>query len=248
MSEPAGSAAAGRPVPSGTWRRIASVVLVAALVAVVIWSPGARKLEQEGLIEFSALGNYAPLALIGGYVAAASLLLPVFPLDLAAGAHFDFWVGVFWVQVAATTASVGGYFVGGWIFRRVLDRLMERKPQLRQLERAANEEGWKIVFLTRLSPVFSFSLLSGFYGAVRVPFGPYILATFVGMLPGTMLYVYAGDIAGDLSGTPDNPGYSEWQWWAEMLGFAATAVLIVYVTRRAQNILSAKLEGAPPHA
>ena len=235
-----------RHLNSGTGARVVTVLLAAAVVFSVARFPEFRRLGQLWLVEFSALGALAPLFLIVGYVIAASLLLPVFPLDMAAGAHFDFWIGVFWVQIAATTASVGGYFIGGLFFRRLLDRLMRWKPQLRELDQAAAEEGWKIVFLSRLSPVLPFSLLSGFYGAVRVPFLPYLLATFIGMLPGTALYVYAGDIAGDISGSPENPGYTEWQWWVEVLGFAATAILILFVTRRAQKILRAKLEVRRP--
>ena len=100
-----------------------------------------------------------------------------------------------------------------------------------------------MVFLTRLSPVFSFSALNFVFGAARVPVGPYLLATFFGMLPGTVLYVYAGTLAGDLSGSPDNPPQPTWHWIAQAAGFLATIAVVVYVTRRAQRVLRERIAG-----
>ena len=236
-----------RRINSGAGPRIVTILFAGAVIFAVAKCPEFRELERSGLFELSQLGGFAPLALVLGYVASAAALMPVFPLDMAAGAHFDFWAGVFWVQVAATTASAASYFAGGHLLRQLLlNRLAKRRPQLRLLEAAVADGGWRIVFLTRLSPVFPFSLLGGFYGAVGVPFFPYIGATFLGMLPGTALFVYAGDIAGDLSGSPENPGYTEWQWWVQVVGFAATAVLILFITRRAQQILGGKLTPLEP--
>ena len=89
---------------------------------------------------------------------------------------------------------------------------------------------------------------NGFFGAARVPFLPYVLATFAGMIPGSALYVYAGVMAGDLSGAPDHPEPSRAGWGLEIVGFAATAVVVVFVTRRAQRVLGGKLEGEYPES
>jgi uncharacterized membrane protein YdjX (TVP38/TMEM64 family) len=229
---------------TATGIRIEMVLLVAAVVAVVALVPEIRRLERSGLVELSEMGAFAGVVLVAAYAVSASLLLPAFPLDLAAGAHFGFLQGVLWVQVAATVASMSGYLLGALVLRRLVRRLQRSRPGLVKVEEAVAREGWRIVFLTRLSPVFSFSILSGFYGAVRVPFWPYVGATFVGMLPGTALYVYAGELAGDLSGAPEDAGKTAWQWGLEIAGFVATAVVVVYVTRRAQKLLAGKLDEA----
>ena len=227
---------------SGAGVRIEVVLIAVALLAAIALFPKLRGLERSGLVELSEMGALAPLMLILGYSVVSVFLLPASPLDLAAGAHFGFVEGVLWVQIAAALGSIAGYALGRSVLRRFVDRLLRWKPGLRKVERAVQREGWKVVFLTRLSPVFSFSLLNGFYGASRVPFWPYLLATFAGMLPGTALYVYAGVMAGDLSGAPGHPEPSSLKWLVEILGFAATALVVVYVTRRAQRVLTAKLD------
>ncbi|MCP3918628.1 MAG: TVP38/TMEM64 family protein [bacterium] len=227
---------------SGTGARIKILLIVVAVVAAIALSPKLRGLERTGLVELSELGDLAPLVLLQGYVVASLLFLPVFPLDLAAGAHFRFLEGVLWVQLAATVGSLFGYFLGRSVLRRFVDRLMQRKPKLARIQRAVEREGWKIVFLSRLSPIFSFSLLNVFYGSVRVPFVPFVLSTLVGILPGTALYVYAGEMAGDLSGTPLHPQQTTSHWILEILGFVVTAVVVTLVTRYASRALSASME------
>jgi len=227
---------------SGTRIRIVTAIVVAAGVLVVALSPRLRILERDAIIELSGLGALAPVYLVLAYTATASLLLPAFPLDFAAGAHFDFWMGVVWVQVAASVAAVAGHYLGGTVFKGVVDRFLDKRPSLRRLQEVVEEEGWRVVFLTRLSPVFSFSALNFIFGAARIPLGPYLAATFCGMLPGTALYVYAGTLAGDLSGSPENPEQPAWQWTLNALGFVATICIVVLVTRIAQRKLKQRIE------
>lgn len=245
---PAALAHAAARAGRGLGVRLVVLLLVAAALAAVVFSPDVRRLEATGLVELSELGGWAPLFLVAGYCATAALLLPVFPLDFAAGAHFDFWLGVLWVQVAATLAAVVGHVLGGTILKRVVDRFLERNPRMAQLRDAVQREGWKIVFLTRLSPVFSFSILNFLFGAARIPLGPYLAATFLGMLPGTALYVAAGNLAGDLSGSPRDPAQPTWLWVAQTAGFLATIALVVLVTRRAQRSLARRIEEEPAAA
>lgn len=226
---------------SGTRIRILTAVVVAVGVLVVALSPEIRLMERDAIIELSQLGSLAPVFLIVGYTVAASLLLPAFPLDFAAGAHFDFWLGVLWVQIAATVAAVAGHFLGGTVFKKFVDRFLDKRPNLRRLQEVVEEEGWRVVFLTRLSPVFSFSALNFVFGAARIPLGPYLTATFIGILPGTALYVYAGTLAGDLSGSPENPAQPAWQWTLHALGFVATICVVVLVTRIAQRKLKQRI-------
>jgi hypothetical protein len=56
-------------------------------------------------------------------------------------------------------------------------------------DRAVADEGWKIVLLTRLSPVFPFTLLNSAFGLTRVKLSRYVLASWLGMIPGTVMYV-----------------------------------------------------------
>jgi len=229
-------------VRSGTRVRLALALLILAVVLGVALVPDLRGLERGWLVAWSELGAFAPLLLVLLYCAGTTLLLPVFWLDLAAGAHFGFLWGVLWVQLAAGVASIGAFFVGRHAFRGPIEGLARRHRRFAALEEAVATDGWRLVLLTRLSPVLPFAILGVFYGATRIRFRPYLLASFVGMLPGTVLYVYAGDMAGDLSGAPGHPDKAPFRWWFEAGGLVATVVLVVYVTQRAQRALSTKLE------
>jgi SNARE associated Golgi protein len=112
-------------------------------------------------------------------------------------------------------------------------------PKFRAIDEAVGREGFKIVLLTRLSPVFPFNLLNYAYGVTGVSLKDYVLAS-VGMIPGTMMYVYIGSLAGSLAtlGTgpqPTNPGV---QWAIRIIGFIATVAVTVYVTRVARKALA----------
>jgi len=95
-----------------------------------------------------------------------------------------------------------------------------------------------VVLLTRLSPVFPFTLLNYAFGVTQVNLGHYVLASWIGMLPGTVMYVYLGTLAsvsaGQRARTP-----AEWALYA--VGLLATIGVTVFVTRIARKALSKKI-------
>lgn len=228
-------------VRSGTRVRLFLALLAVAVVLAVALHDDVRRAEHVGLVALAELGRFAPLLLIGLYCLGSALFLPVFWLDLAAGAHFGFLQGVLWVHTAACTASIVGFFLGRHLFSGFIERHAQPGTRLAALQDAVTSDGWRLVFLTRLSPIFSFSLLNVFYGATRIRFSKYFLASALGMFPGTVLYVYAGDMAGDLSGAPGHPDKPDVQWTFEALGFVATILVVIYVTQRAQRALKGRL-------
>jgi uncharacterized membrane protein YdjX (TVP38/TMEM64 family) len=100
-------------------------------------------------------------------------------------------------------------------------------------------EGFKIVLLTRLSPVFPFNLLNYAYGLTGVSLKDYVLAS-IGMIPGTIMYVYIGSLAGSLAtlGTGTPPTNPAIQWTIRIIGLIATVAVTLYVTRVARRALA----------
>ena len=80
-----------------------------------------------------------------------------------------------------------------------LRRASKRNPRFAAIDRAVGREGLKIVLLTRLSPVFPFNLLNYAFGLTTVSLRDYVLGSLVGMLPGTVMYVYLGSLITSLS-------------------------------------------------
>ncbi|MEK0188477.1 TVP38/TMEM64 family protein, partial [Microcoleus anatoxicus] len=109
------------------------------------------------------------------------------------------------------------------------------------LDRAICQEGLKIVFLTRLCPLFPFNLLNYVLGITQVSLKDYILGSF-GMIPGTILYVYSGSLVGDLAAIGvatgcTNPQDSAVKWSINIISFLATVAVTVSITRIARQAL-----------
>ncbi len=119
------------------------------------------------------------------------------------------------------------------LLRSKAEALARANPKFDAIDSAIAREGFKIVFLLRLSPVFPFTILNVLLGVTKVTPGAYVLANLLGMLPGTFMYVYLGSL-GEAAAGGSSPG----QIALKVLGFAATVAVTVYVTRIAKKALT----------
>ena len=211
------------------------MAVVAALVV-------AGRLAGGALPRFTAwvngLGVWGPVVFILGYAAAVVAFVPGAVLTLAGGAIFGLAQGTVYVFIAAVLGSAAAFLVARHLARAAVERRIARNPRFAAIDRAVAAEGRKIVFLLRLSPVFPFTLLNYVLGLTRVRFADYLIAS-LGMIPGTLLYVYYGKLAGDVAtlaaGAPAPRGAGYWTVLA--LGLVATVAVTTVVTRAAGRAL-----------
>lgn len=186
----------------------------------------------------NSLGVWGPVVFIAGYVVAAVAFVPGSILTLAAGAIFGLGKGVLYVFVAAVLGSSAAFFVSRYLARAAIERRLAGNARFAAIDRAVGTQGRKIVFLLRLSPVFPFNLLNYALGLTNVRFIDYLIAS-VGMLPGTLLYVYYGKLAGDVAtlaggaAVKKGPAY----YAVLILGLMATLIVTAVVTRTARRAL-----------
>ncbi|MFP6655838.1 MAG: TVP38/TMEM64 family protein [Myxococcota bacterium] len=189
------------------------------------------------------LGALGPVAFIAAYAVAVVAFIPGSLLTLAAGAIFGLVEGAAYVFVAAVLGSTLAFLLARHGARSMIERRLVGDGRFAAIDRAVGEQGRKIVFLLRLSPVFPFTLLNYALGLTRVKLTDYLLAS-IGMLPGTLLYVYAGKVAGDVAaaagGGSQERGLAEWTML--VIGLVATAAVTVIVTRIARRALNAATE------
>jgi uncharacterized membrane protein YdjX (TVP38/TMEM64 family) len=185
------------------------------------------------------LGFWGPAVFVFGYVIAVVAFVPASLLTLGAGAIFGIVDGVIYVFVAATVGSCLAFLVSRYLARSAVERKLEGKPKFSAIDRAVAAEGLKIVFLLRLTPAVPFNLLNYALGLTRVRFTDYAIAS-VGMLPGTLLYVYSGKLAGDVATLAGNPAVARgWGYYSLLaLGLAATLAVTMVVTRSARRALA----------
>lgn len=180
------------------------------------------------------------------YITATVLFIPGSILTLGAGAVFGVAMGTLWVSIGSTLGAFAAFLVGRYVARDWVAAKTAGNPRFRAIDEAVGREGWKIVFLTRNSPIFPFNLSNYAYGLTAVPAGGYLLASWIGMLPGTVMYVYLGSLAASLA-TLGAEGHQTGivQWVLYGVGFVATVAVTVFVTRIARKALGRSLQEDP---
>jgi uncharacterized membrane protein YdjX (TVP38/TMEM64 family) len=189
------------------------------------------------------LESVGAIAFIGIYIVATVALLPGSILTLGAGVVFGVIQGSFYVFIGAVLGATLAFLVGRYLARGWVSRKIAGNEKFNAIDRAVGKEGLKIVFLTRLSPIFPFNLLNYAFGITGVTLKDYVIGSF-GMIPGTIMYVYIGSLAGNIAtlGAADQPSNPTVQWAIRIIGFIATAAVTIYVTRIARKALAETIE------
>jgi uncharacterized membrane protein YdjX (TVP38/TMEM64 family) len=190
------------------------------------------------------LGPIAPVVFIVLYILGAILFVPGSILTIGAGVVFGLLRGAILVSIGATIGAIAAFLIGRYFARDWVRGQLEGNPKFAAIDNAVGREGWKIVLLTRLSPVFPFNLLNYAFGLTAVTLRDYALATWIGITPGTVLYVYIGSIGGNLA-TAGNSHRTPAQWALNIVGLAATVAVAVYASRIASRALKDNAELGP---
>lgn len=221
--------------PAG-WLRL---LAVAALV-VVLFSIGreAGAYVPRFAAWVDGLGAWGPAVFMLGYVAATVGFVPGSLLTLSAGAIFGLRAGIAYVFVAASVGAIAAFLVSRYLARATIEARLEGNERFAAIDRAVARQGLKIVTLLRLSPVFPFNLLNYALGLTQVSLRDYALACF-GMIPGTVLYVYYGKLAGDVAALAGGVAPERGAGYYAVLGVGllATALVTTLVTRVARKAL-----------
>jgi len=231
--------------PKRTLGRLGALfVIVIALFLAMKFLP-----VQQWLRSFNdwvgQMGVVGIFIFIGVYAVATVLLAPGAILTIGAGFAFGLWKGFLAVSAGSTIGAALAFLVARFIARDKVEAIAKENEKFRNIDNAIGKQGAKLVFLLRLSPVIPFNLSNYFYGLTGVKFWPYVLASWLGMMPGTFLYVYIGTagkaaISAASSGEAMKHG---WQYWTLMsVGLAATITVTVWVTKIARDALKTETD------
>jgi uncharacterized membrane protein YdjX (TVP38/TMEM64 family) len=214
---------------------IAGVVLLSMLLAVV----DVRTLLREALSWIERLGAWGPVLFIAAYVLATVLFLPGSVLTLGAGALFGVAWGSVYVSIGSTLGATCAFLVGRYLARDWVAAKIRGNERFSAMDRAVADEGWRIVGLTRLSPVFPFALLNYAFGITQVSLKGYVLASWIGMMPATVMYVYLGSLA--RAGAAGRQRTTA-EWTLYGVGLLATLAVTVMMTRMARRALAKRTQ------
>jgi uncharacterized membrane protein YdjX (TVP38/TMEM64 family) len=222
--------------------------LVALLAIVIVLFLGMKFLPvQEWLGDFNdwvgQMGTAGTLIFVIVYAVATVLLAPGVILTIGAGFAFGLWKGFLAVSAGSTLGAALAFLVARFIARDKVEAIALRNEKFQRIDNAIGRQGAKLIFLLRLSPVIPFNLSNYFYGLTGVRFWPYVLASWIGMMPGTFLYVYIGTAgkAAVSAAAGAEAMKRGWQYWTFLsVGLVATVIVTIWVTKIARNALKSQ--------
>ena len=185
-------------------------------------------------------GVWAVPTFIGLYIMAAVVGLPNIVLILAAGTLFGLAEGVISASVADTLSIAACFGIGQTVGRRWITQTVKENSRFHKLDRAFAQKGWKIVLLTRLSPVLPSNILNYGFSITQINFWQYLFFSWLGMLPVIFTYVYIGTFGASMLTLDQRPG----QLIFQAIGLLATIGVMVYTTRLTTSVLRHETEEA----
>lgn len=219
------------------WKWIGIGLLIAALMISSRLLPMGEWLTafQHWLAELGPLGY---LFFILAYVLATLLFIPGWPLTVGAGFAFGLVAGAALVSFSSTLGAALAFLIARHLARKPVAEWTSRHDSFRAIDGAIGREGWKLILLLRLSPLIPFNLSNYFYGITAVRFWPCVLASWLGMLPGTILYVYLGTIGRvGLDSATTDAERGPLQWILLGVGLVTTLAVTIWVARIARRAL-----------
>ena len=211
------------------------LLLLVAISLAAPWLPLTEEADRL-LVPLDQLGPRGPVLFVLLYMLACLLMIPGSILTLAAGFLFGLGVGFLVTTLGSVLGALLAFLLGRTLARNWVENRVAGSARFANLDRAVADRGFRFVFLLRLSPLFPFNLLNYALGLTRIQTRDYLLASWLGMIPGTLLYVYLGAGARNLtdlsSGKLEGGATERWLFY---LGLGATALLTLFVSRIASR-------------
>ena len=214
-----------------TIRLIILLVLVAAFATVLKTNPGAVELSTERLTTYiEGLGVLGPIVFILIFTVTPTLLLPALPLTIAAGILFGPFWGVVYVSIGSTSGATLAFLVARLLGRKWVKKRI-KKTGLGSLDKRVKKDGWKIVAITRLIPLFPYNILNYAFGLSGIGIKTYVVTTFIFMLPATIAYVSFSSSIPDMA-----KGQISWPMIAGLsIIIILSVVTFIYKKRKTNN-------------
>jgi uncharacterized membrane protein YdjX (TVP38/TMEM64 family) len=217
-------------------------LVILSVVAVVVGLPHLKPWLAAAVEWTAALGAWGPVLFVALYTVAVVFFVPASVLSVGAGAVFGLFKGAVLVLLGATVGATVAFLLGRYFARDWVKSRVAHHPRFAAVDAAVAREGWKIVLLARLCPVFPFIFLNYALGLTSIALRPYVIGTAIGIVPAMVMLVYIGSAANAAASQERTPA----QWALYGVGLAATILISVHLTRFARRALDEKAPAAPP--
>ena len=219
------------------FKMVIFIILITAAAATSLFIP-VRAWLGDVASYIQSLGAVGPLIMAALYIVCTVFLVPGSAISIAAGTLFGFKIGLLTVLVGANLGALCAFLLARSFLREKVEAWAAKAPKFRALDHAIGREGFKIVLLTRLSPLFPFVWLNYLLGLTAVRTGAYAAANLIGMLPGALLYVWLGATARQAFGVQQEDPANVYRQAFQYAGLVVTLLAIVLITRMARKALA----------
>jgi len=232
------------------WLWIFSLLLMPALGLGAEEAAEAVEAAEPGRIELfyswvEDLGYLGFIVYAGAYIGATVLFIPGSALTIGAGVIFGMVKGTVIVSIGSTTGAALAFLISRYLARERIENRFGRNPKFKAIDSAIGKQGGKIILLLRLTPLLPFNLSNYLYGLTAVRFWHYVLASWIGMLPGTVLFVCIGACVKTVAEAATG-GMDSGKLALNIIALLAIVAVTVYVTKIARKALKeANLEDGP---
>ncbi|MDE0300961.1 MAG: TVP38/TMEM64 family protein [Candidatus Poribacteria bacterium] len=172
------------------------VVLIIAVYLLLQYIGITKNLSRDDIpklkAEISNFGVFAPLVYIGFYVLATIFFLPGLPVTMLSGLVFGPLWGVVYASIGSVIGISCAFLIARYVARGMIEGWVNRNAQFRRIDEGVRRQGWRMLMITRLVPVFPFNLQNYAYGLTKIGFVTFVSVSWVCMLPGTAAYVQLG--------------------------------------------------------
>jgi len=208
--------------PNTPWLKLGIGVATVVAGVVIAWQLGVFQLLSIDNVHrlnawFDGLGYWAPAAFVLLWIVASVFFLPGLPITIAGGLVFGAVWGTVWTTIGANLGAASAFLVGRYMARGMVERRMESSQALQKIDAGVRRQGWRMLLITRLVPIFPFNLQNYVYGLTDIKLSTFVLVSLPAMLPATIAYNFA---AGSLR--TGNLGKAFWY-----LGIAAVFFVIL---------------------
>lgn len=223
------------PTKGGNAKLIVAGVVAAALM-VLVWVFRVRLQSEIRSLQdwIQGAGWIGVIVYILSYAIATVAFLPGWILTVGGGLVFGLVKGSLLASVSSVLGATCAFVLGRSLLRSTVEKKISGSESFSAIDRAIAERGWKIVLLIRLSPAFPFNLLNYALGLTSVRLDHYIFASWIGMFPGTVMYVYLGSLGDFFASDREKTVFEK---VALFIGLLATVAVSIFVARVARNAL-----------
>ncbi|GLJ06688.1 hypothetical protein SUGI_0045240 [Cryptomeria japonica] len=224
-------------------KAIVALLVVSAFFVACFTLPIEKILKNFLVWIDTNLGHWGPLVLTLSYIPLTVLGVPAFILTLGGGYLFGLPIGFIADSVGSILGAIAAFLIGKMVGRQHVMSVLKDYPKLQAIDTAIRRSGFKIVFLLRLAPLVPFNIVNYLLSVTPISIQDYILASWMGMVPITLFFVYIGTTINDLSRVTHT--------WRDIISthgiilpasVIATILLMVLATRIAKKAINEAVE------